>query len=87
MKQVQSIPSSTIHIGVTFGRLVLVLLNPCAKLFQLIIMRKHRTNEVITDTVLRFHPLDARPTISHLFIETLKKYHIPLDSHFFRVLR
>jgi hypothetical protein len=54
-----------------------------AKQLQLWYMGRHRTNEVITDTTLRFHPQDARVWIKRKFAARLTKVHIPLDKVFY----
>ncbi len=53
-----------------------------SKRMQLWYMRHHRTHEVITDTILRFHPRDARLWIKSKLAVRLKKYNIPLDKVF-----
>ena len=54
-----------------------------ARKLQLWYMKKRRTNEVITDTALRFHPKDARVWVKKKFAARLKRYHIPLDKVFY----
>ncbi len=54
-----------------------------AKKFQLWYMARSRTREVITDTVLRFHPHDARVWIKRNLAVRLAKVHIPLDKVFY----
>jgi hypothetical protein len=54
-----------------------------AKLVQLIYMQRHRSHEVVTDSVLRFHPKDARVWVKRKFAERLKKLKIPLDKVFY----
>jgi hypothetical protein len=54
-----------------------------SKQLQLWYMVRHRTREVITDTVLRFHPRDARIWIKRKLRARLAKYHIPLDKVFY----
>lgn len=49
---------------------------------QLWYMYRHRTNEVISDGVLRFHPKDARGWIRDKFTIRLLKYHMPIDKIF-----
>ena len=51
---------------------------------QLWYMKKRRTSEVISDTVIRFHPHDARLRIRTLLRSNVKRYHLPLDKIFFR---
>lgn len=58
-----------------------------AKYLQLWYMRKHRTTEVVSDTVLRFHPRDVRIFIRKNFLQILRKYKIPLDSSFLNSLQ
>ncbi|OGG34984.1 hypothetical protein A2363_02065 [Candidatus Gottesmanbacteria bacterium RIFOXYB1_FULL_47_11] len=59
------------------------ILEPFAKKAQLWYMKKHRTNEVISDTTLRFHPNDARLWIKRKLAARLARYHIPLDKIFY----
>jgi hypothetical protein len=58
------------------------LLEKPSRLFQLWYMRKHRTTEKISDTVVRFHPRDTRVFIRQNYLKLLRKYKIPLDSRF-----
>ena len=60
-----------------------IILEPIAKIIQLWYMRKHRTNEVITDTMLRFHPKDARIWIKRRLRVRLAAFNIPLDKVFY----
>lgn len=50
---------------------------------QLLYMSKRRTNEVVTEKFVRFHPRDARIWVMEAWKEKLVKYNIPLDSKFF----
>ena len=59
------------------------VLEPFTKYIQLRYMKKHRTREVISDTVLRFHPKDARVWIKRSFAKRLARYSIPLDKIFY----
>jgi len=52
------------------------------KTVQLWYMKKHRTNEVISDTMLRFHPKDARIWIKREFAKRLARYNVPIDKFF-----
>lgn len=54
-----------------------------AKFLQLWYMSKRRTNEIITDSVLRFHPKDARVWIRKALEKRLKFRNIPLDKIFY----
>lgn len=56
---------------------------PAARIVQLWYMKRHRTTEVITDTVIRFHPKDARIWIKKKLGMRLKHLGIPLDSIFY----
>ncbi len=64
---------------VTLCRLLEV---PC-KFIQQWYMRTNRTNEVVTDTVIRFHPRDARIWIRESLKKRLDRYKIPLDKVFY----
>jgi hypothetical protein len=61
----------------------LKLLEKPSRLFQLWYMQKHRTNEVITDTMLRFHPEDARVWVKRRLRVRLAAFNIPLDKIFY----
>lgn len=50
---------------------------------QLRYMELRRTNEVITDTVLRFHPRDVRVRVKKELGRRLARYNIPLDNVFY----
>ncbi|KKU83214.1 hypothetical protein A2973_05705 [Candidatus Gottesmanbacteria bacterium RIFCSPLOWO2_01_FULL_49_10] len=54
-----------------------------AKIGQLWYMEKRRSTEVISDTVIRFHPVDARVWIKLKLASRLRKYNIPLDKIFY----
>lgn len=60
-----------------------MLLEPLAKYIQLWYMGRHRTHEVITGTMLRFHPKDARVWVRQKLGTRLKRYSIPLDKVFY----
>lgn len=61
----------------------LKLLEPCARIVQLRYMHRRRTSEVVTDTVLRFHPKDARVWIKQALAKRLRRVDIPLDKIFY----
>ncbi len=50
------------------------------KVFQLWYMRKRRTTEVVSESVIRFHPNDARIWIRKSFLTKLRLYKVPLDK-------
>jgi len=54
-----------------------------AKLIQLVYMQRKRTHEIITDSVLRFHPKDARVWVKRKFAARLKGLKVPLDKVFY----
>ena len=54
-----------------------------AKKVQLWYMRNRRTKETITDTMLRFHPKDARVWVKRKFASRLARFGIPLDKIFY----
>ena len=54
-----------------------------AKLIQLAYMQTKKSNEVVTDSVLRFHPKDARIWIKRKLTARLKLLKIPLDKVFY----
>ncbi|MBI4062375.1 hypothetical protein HY410_00480 [Candidatus Gottesmanbacteria bacterium] len=65
------------------SRSSLRLLEPLAKKIQLWYMRKRRTTEVISDTLIRFHPVDAREWIYRELQKRLRGTNIPLDKIFY----
>ena len=67
------------HICIQFLR----FLEKPSRFFQLWYMRKNRTNEVISDTILRFHPKDARIWIKRKLASRLAAFNIPLDKVFY----
>lgn len=66
---------------------ILQIVEPLAKWIQKLIMTKHITTEVVTDTALQFHPHDARHVIKKRFLKALKFHNIPIDSDFFPELQ
>lgn len=62
---------------------ILQILDKPAKYIQLWYMRKKRTTESISDTVVRFHPHDVRVWIWKRIEKNMKQYHLPLDKEFF----
>jgi len=61
---------------------ILRLLEEPSKRLQLRYMRSRRTTEVISDYLLRFHPLDIRAWIKVELARSLSRYKIPLDKVF-----
>ncbi|MFH0749973.1 MAG: hypothetical protein V1917_03635 [Candidatus Gottesmanbacteria bacterium] len=51
-----------------------------ARHIQLLYMKNRRTTEVITDTVIRFHPTDMRRIVLTALHRSLAVYKIPLDK-------
>ena len=64
-------------------RSLLRFLEPIAKFLQLWYMRKRRTTEVVSDTIIRFHPVDAREWIYRELQKRLRATKIPLDNIFY----
>lgn len=62
---------------------IMKLFEPIAKFAQLQYMKNHRTTEVIGDSVLRFHPKDARVWVKKELAVRLKRYNVPLDKIFY----
>lgn len=54
-----------------------------ARAVQLWYMKRHRTTEVVTDRVLRFHPRDARVWVKTALQKRLAPLNIPLDNVFY----
>lgn len=65
------------------NKFLFTLVEPLAKIIQIWYMKKHRTSEVITDTMLRFHPEDARVWVKRRLRARLAKFNIPLDKVFY----
>jgi D-beta-D-heptose 7-phosphate kinase/D-beta-D-heptose 1-phosphate adenosyltransferase len=63
--------------------MLLKILEKSAKYLQLWYMNKRRTSEVVSDTIIRFHPHDARLWIHKELQTKLRRYHLPLDKNFF----
>ena len=59
------------------------LMESVARYAQLRYMSKRRTTEVVSDTVIRFHPADARIWIKKAFAKRLAKRNVPLDKIFY----
>lgn len=62
---------------------LLITVEPIAKFAQLWYMQKHRTTEVITDAIIRFHPEDARRRVRAELGKRLNRWNIPLDNIFY----
>lgn len=54
-----------------------------AKVLQLWYMRGRMTTEIATDSIMRFHPRDARDWIKVKLRKRLQRYNIPLDKIFY----
>lgn len=65
------------------SRFLLQLVEPVAQFIQLRYMSKRRTTEVVSDTVIRFHPRDARRWIKKELGRRLAQFNIPLDKIFY----
>lgn len=62
---------------------ILRLFESLARAIQLWYMKRHRTTEVISATVIRFHPRDARVWVKQALGVRLGRYNIPLDNIFY----
>lgn len=67
----------------TIRRSALSFFEPAARVLQLWYMRNRRTTEVVSDTVIRFHPVDAREWIYRALQKRLRGTNIPLDKIFY----
>lgn len=67
-----------------FSLLTSCFIEPLLRTLQLWYMQRHRSTEVVTDTLIRFHPADARKRVRVRFGATLARYKIPLDKIFYR---
>lgn len=83
MQQTLECSVTTTASSAFFSRFLSLLEQP-AKFLQMWYMHKRRTTEVVSDTVLRFHPRDARIWIRKTFEKKLQQRHLPLDRNFFR---
>ncbi len=72
-----------INMLMSSGIWVLRFLEKPARFFQMWYMKNHRTTEVITDGVLRFHPRDARVWVKEKMRIRLAQYNIPIDKVFY----
>ncbi len=72
-----------IHLVRSVAISFLRLLEPAARRAQLWYMKNRRTNEVITDHMLRFHPRDARGWVKAALANRLATQNIPLDNVFY----
>ncbi len=70
-------------VVLSFAICVLRLFELPAKIIQLWYMKTHRTTEIIGDSVLRFHPKDARVWVKRALSIRLARYNIPLDNIFY----
>lgn len=52
------------------------------KQLQLWYMRRRRTTEIVSDSMIRFHPKDARIWIRKSFLTKLHTYKVPLDKKY-----
>ena len=59
------------------------IIEPIARFVQLRYMRKRRTNEVISGSIIRFHPADARVWVRDALAKRLARHNIPLDKVFY----
>lgn len=63
--------------------IVFKVFEPLVRIFQFWYMRRHRTHEVTTSTLIRFHPKDARVWIKRKLATRLARHNIPLDRIFY----
>jgi hypothetical protein len=76
-------PRITYHEANKFVIHFITLFEKSAKRIQLWYMKKRRTTEVVSDTIVRFHPHDARKWIYVSLQKKLNQYDLPLDKIFF----
>ncbi|MCL4360292.1 hypothetical protein M1555_03515 [Patescibacteria group bacterium] len=67
------------------GTRVLRVFEYPAMYLQLCYMRKRKTQEVTTPTLIRFHPRDTREIVKKEFARRLRKVNIPLDKIFYGI--
>ena len=70
-------------LAIGMSLVLLKLFEYPVKIFQMWYMRKRRTTEIVTDTILRFHPRDMRGIVKKKLTRRLKRYKIPLDTIFY----
>lgn len=63
--------------------LILRAFEPLARRAQIRYMQQRRTTEVITGSIIRFHPVDARVYVKEQLAQRLRQYNIPLDKIFY----
>lgn len=67
--------------GNRVGIACIVLLEPILKWFQLWYMRKRRTREVVGDSVIKLHPVDARKHTLRRYTKTLRRVGIRTSKY------
>lgn len=82
MKQTNRLPSYVPGFVFAILRFFNRLAEPIARHFELGYMKGKRTREIVSDTVLRFHPRDTRRIVFDAFAARLKTANIPLDNVF-----
>lgn len=81
-------PDSPLTRGYSRGTdLVFRSLEPAFRAFQKFYMRKRVTREVITESVIRFHPMDMRGFVRRELKKRLTVQNIPLDKVFYGRLK
>ena len=73
------------HMGMSFIVWICRKLEKPVRTIQLWYMKKRRTSEVVTESIIRFHPKDARVWIKSCLKKRLRIYQLPLDKKFFRL--
>ncbi len=71
------------NILTQFYIVILLQLEPVARILQLWYMKRHRTTEIVSASVIRFHPADARVWVREALVARLARYNIPLDKVFY----
>jgi len=71
-----------IRVFLDIVHFTLRIIEPIARFVQLWYMRNRRTNEVISGSIIRFHPTDARVWVRDALGARLARYNIPLDKVF-----
>jgi hypothetical protein len=59
---------------------IIQIFEPLARFIQFAYMKKRRTSEVVTDSLIRFHPHDSRLWVAAEYRKRLQRLNIPLTK-------
>jgi hypothetical protein len=72
---------------ILYSLFIIQLLEPFARMVQLWYMKRRWTTEVVSKTLIKFHPRNQRVWIYQEFQKRLKRLNIPLDKEFFKSIK